>query len=289
MQIRVRAGLFGLQAPSDVPRVEGLGIVSGAFAVPKDDLEDRPIAPLERLNSLVSSAVLEPIEFPYLPQLITVDIPKDRKIKIYVSKRDARHYYPSLSAAPAWHQWFSMPSLRINGEVLHPVHRTWPMGFRGSCMFAQAITETVCLRADLPKSCRLTPSVPTPSTLPIWGAILDDVWVLRSNEEDTVNQNACTWLGRVDHEWASVGVASHPSKRVDDACGAEIQGAYVDSETHTVSLSHRKLLTYFWRGFGYAVYGVPTEMLLHALLASLGLYIAFGPRCVDRSVLCSST
>ena len=74
----------------------GLRIVSGGFAVPKGDLEDRPIAPLARLNALVPDSALETLELPYLPQLATVDAPRDRKVKIYVSKRDARRYYPSL-------------------------------------------------------------------------------------------------------------------------------------------------------------------------------------------------
>ena len=158
----VAAGLFELQSPSQVPMVSGVPIVSGAFAVAKDAFEDRPIAPLERLNSLVSDSTLEGLDLPYLPQLITVDVPKDAKIKIYVSKRDARHYYPSLSVSDSWKRWLAMPPVKINGSLVHPIHCTWPMGFRGSCMFAQGVTETVCLRASLPVSCRLLPIGPHP-------------------------------------------------------------------------------------------------------------------------------
>ena len=47
----LRAGLFSLNSPQEVPQVQGLSISSGGFAVPKDTIEDRPITPLEGLNS----------------------------------------------------------------------------------------------------------------------------------------------------------------------------------------------------------------------------------------------
>ena len=89
----VDAGLFEWMAEEDLAEVCGTKVVSGAFAVPKDEHEDRGISPLERLNSLVSDDKLEAVCYPYLPQLATVTVP--RSSRILISKRDARHYYPS--------------------------------------------------------------------------------------------------------------------------------------------------------------------------------------------------
>ena len=112
-------------------------------------------------------------------------------------------------------------------------------------MFAQGITDTVCRRAELPVASRLSPGTPTLRTFPIWGCILDDVWVIRTSEGQDDNREASSWLGRVDSQWASVGVASHPKKAVNDGLNLEVQGAYVDSRAHTMSLSPEKKLDLF--------------------------------------------
>eukprot|EP00972_Heterocapsa_arctica_P108012 15908125-Heterocapsa_arctica.AAC.1 len=52
------------------------------------------------------------------------------------------------------------------------------MGFAGSAGRAQALTDTVMEEAGLPQSKRETYAEPCPSSFPVWGCIIDDLWTL---------------------------------------------------------------------------------------------------------------
>eukprot|EP00974_Lingulodinium_polyedra_P031970 3078598-Lingulodinium_polyedra.AAC.1 len=57
-------------------------------------------------------------------------------------------------------------------------------------------------------------------------------------DQDTPEQHAARgWLPVVDVEWARIGVAVNASKSLDEAEGAEIQGAFVDPDAHSVGLA----------------------------------------------------
>jgi hypothetical protein len=211
----------------------------------KDDAEDRPIAPLERLNALVDPNKIPGVEYGFIPQLGTLTIDKHqgaRPPRILVSKRDARHYYPSLLAGALWPPWFAGPPIYNDGKKLWPCHRTWPQGFRGSCGIAQAVTEVATTRAALPVDKRLLPSALPPLRLPCWGSILDDVWALYTDENDPVQIEASHWLERVDDEWVRMGVKTHPKKVIDRGVNAEIQGGRVHSTAYLVGLSAAKTI-----------------------------------------------
>ena len=177
-----------------LPRIAGAPLRGGGFAVPKDDLEDRWISPLEETNALVDPAALPPVVYPYLPQLGSLLIkPGQRPV---VSKRDARNYYPTLKSGEEWWQWFPNPPLRRDGGRHVPVHTTWPMGFRGSFVIAQSVTDVACEAADLPQDRRCLPGISCPLELPVWGSILDDVWAIY-DERDPGDLHPERWLGRI--------------------------------------------------------------------------------------------
>jgi hypothetical protein len=77
----------------------------GGFAVPKDDAEDRWISPNEFTNDIICDELLPTMSVPYLPQLASTYIaPCDRAL---VSKRDARHYFHTLSAEEEWRKYMA--------------------------------------------------------------------------------------------------------------------------------------------------------------------------------------
>ena len=274
------ARLFQLLDPEELPVVESLPVVSGAFAVVKDSKEDRMISPLERCNALVDPTKLEGVEYPHLPQLALLTTQRcvdDVKVKIYVSKRDARHYYQSLAASPAWRRWFAMPPVAGVLGLQHPCHTSWPMGFRGSCAIAQGVTDVVCRRAALPPSLRLLPSNPAPLKLPIWGALLDGVWCLRSSLDPPEDEEASSWMRRLDSEWRSVGVEVHTGKSVDDGVNAEIQGGRVHSSQHLLGLAAEKsswLMAASWRVLGQ---WRPARRALERIVGKTGYAHTFRP------------
>ena len=104
-----------------------------------------------------------------------------------------------------------------------PVLTTWPMGFCGSCVIAQTVTDVVCEAAELPQDRRCIPGVSWPLELPVWGSIWDDVWCIY-DEHDPSDLHPERWLGRVDQEWMRVGVQSHPKKSDNGKANKEVHG-----------------------------------------------------------------
>eukprot|EP00972_Heterocapsa_arctica_P105487 15543521-Heterocapsa_arctica.AAC.1 len=108
----VKSGYQELHPVEDLHVVEGRRVEGGGFAVIKDDTEDRPIAPLERLNASVDPEKIPRVEYGFIPQLATVTVNKTRgprPTRVLVSERDARHYYPSLLAGSLLPPWFAGP------------------------------------------------------------------------------------------------------------------------------------------------------------------------------------
>ena len=65
----VASGSQVLKEPSELKVVDGQLVVSGGFSVGKDDVEDRVISPLEMTNDLTDNKKLDPVVYPYLPEL----------------------------------------------------------------------------------------------------------------------------------------------------------------------------------------------------------------------------
>ena len=76
--------------------------------------------------------------------------------------------------------------------------------------------------------------------LPVWGSILDDVWVLRDRDAPGLNAEAATWTREVDAQWRAVGATTHETKKCDDAENTEIQGGFLHSRRHTLGSSPGK-------------------------------------------------
>ena len=83
------------------------------------------------------------------------------------------------------------------------------MGFRGTCVIAQSVTDVVCKAAELLQDRRCLPGISCPLELPVWGSILDDVWVIY-DEWDPGDLHPERWLGRIDQEWYKVGCRPTP-------------------------------------------------------------------------------
>eukprot|EP00972_Heterocapsa_arctica_P015877 2340352-Heterocapsa_arctica.AAC.1 len=65
----IDSGYQVLYGAEDLHVVEGVRIEGDGFAVIKDDVEDRPIAPLERPNALVDPNKIPGVEYGFIPQL----------------------------------------------------------------------------------------------------------------------------------------------------------------------------------------------------------------------------
>ena len=234
----VQAGLHRYKKASQVARHRGVKVLAGAFAVKKDDVEDRVITD-PSVNQLLDPELLPRPKFAYIPSLRSLSVPSGGVVA--VSKRDARHYFHRLRIGKNWQRWLCGPPVSSSSgrgsQQLYPASCSAPMGFGPSAGWAQGLTDVVAHDASLPPECRLHPDFVTPETLPVWGSIIDDIWALEHHEGDERPGVGPDWLARAEAAWVVRGVAPNSKKSVDGAQGEEIQGYYVHPTMHWVGLS----------------------------------------------------
>lgn len=145
----VKAGLQVLK-PMKIFRHGGAPLLNVCFAGPKSDLEDRAITALCPTNELVDRAQLWKPVFGRPSALRTLLLPRGHRLRLY--KRDCRHFFHVLKVHRRWEKYFAHAPLAPNarGAVLVPCHRAFPMGFRASASWAQALNEALVRRAGLP-------------------------------------------------------------------------------------------------------------------------------------------
>ena len=244
----VKAGLSVLRKPKQVARHRGRLCLTGAFAVRKDENEDRVITD-PAVNQLINPDKLPRPRFAYIPKLRVTWVP--RSGKLLVSKRDARHYFHSLQIGRKWLRWLCGPPISgERGELRYPATRAAPMGFGPSAGWAQGLTDVASLRADMPDNHRLHPDRMAPDTLPIWGSICDDIWAIdHAQDEFDAELRGPGWLSRAEEAWVDCGVQPNHKKTVNGKGGEEVQGYFVHEDDHWVGVSmqkRRKLLQATW-------------------------------------------
>ena len=123
-------------------------VYSGAFAVAKDEVEDRFIMAACPNNQLLDRERLPRPQFAYIPKMRSLLTTPGRHIVIY--KRDARHYFFQLSLHRRWRKFLGMPPIRDGNQELYPRQCCAPMGFAPSAGWAHGLTEVCAEKAELP-------------------------------------------------------------------------------------------------------------------------------------------
>eukprot|EP00435_Cladocopium_sp_Y103_P020181 s49_g4.t3 len=247
----VKAGLHKYKKLSQVAKHGGVLCLAGAFAVPKDDVEDRVITD-PSVNQLIDPKALPRPKFAYIPSLRSVTVPKSGLV--VVSKRDARHYFHRLQIGKKWQKWLCGPPITVLGRcggprTVYPSSRATPMGFGPSAGWAQALTDLIARDANLPPEKRLYPDAVAPECLPVWGSIIDDVWALDHVDDDGQLPVGPIWLDRASDAWVKRGVQPHEKKSVNAVAGEEIQGYYVHPHDHWIGVSLEKRRHLFQASF----------------------------------------
>eukprot|EP00438_Fugacium_kawagutii_P012044 Skav218186 [mRNA] locus=scaffold5213:236505:243510:- [translate_table: standard] len=234
----LKAGLHTLKRGHQVAKHRGHKVLAGAFAVIKDEAEDRVITD-PQVNQLLDGTKLPRPRFAYIPSLRCVTVPKSGAV--VVTKRDARHYFHRLRIGRRWGKWLCGPPItasggRHSGEKMYPAAQSAPMGFGPSAGWAQGLTDVVALDANLPQDKRLHPDFVVPESLPVWGSIIDDIWALDHVDTDATMLAGPDWLGRAELR----GVEPNHRKSVDAHEGEEIQGYYVHPTEHWIGVALQK-------------------------------------------------
>lgn len=238
----VKAGLHKLRRVKEVAKHNGKLVLAGAFAVVKDQHEDRVITD-PQINQLLDPSLLPRPKFAYVPSLRSTFVPAHGKI--VVSKRDARHYFHRLQIGHRWAKYLCGPPIThqagdSHGGLLYPACRSTPMGFGPSAGWAQGLTDVVTHVAGLPADQRVHPDFVVPSSLPLWGSIIDDIWAL--DHQDTPEQSVVgpEWLDRAEAAWCVRGVEPNSKKTINGHEGEEIQGYFVHPSEHWIGVAMEK-------------------------------------------------
>ena len=139
----VKAGLHCWKRSDQVANHRGALCLAGAFAVRKDEVEDRVITD-PSVNQLIDPDKLPRPRFAYIPKLRTVTVPAGGLV--VVSKGDARHDFHRLKIGRLWRRCLCGPPVRLGRssgrvDVLHPASCSAPIGFGPSAGWAQALSR----------------------------------------------------------------------------------------------------------------------------------------------------
>ena len=235
----VKAGLHILKKGKEVAKHRGRLCLTGAFAVKKDQTEDRVITD-PSVNQLIDPQKLPRPRFAYIPKLRVSWVP--RTGKLLVTKRDARHYFHSLRIGRKWHKWLCGPPIfGLGGGLRYPACCSAPMGFGPSAGWAQALTDETTIAAALPEESRVHPDTMAPDSMPMWGSICDDIWAIdHAQDEDDPSMKGPGWLARAEEAWVDRGVFPNHKKSVNGKGGEEVQGYFIHADEHWVGVSFPK-------------------------------------------------
>ena len=242
VQRNVKAGLHCLKKRGQVARHRGALCLAGAFAVKKDEYEDRVITD-PSVNQLLDPDKLPRPQFAFVQKMRSLTVPEGGVV--VVSKRDARHYFHRLKIGRRWRRWLCSPPIQIGRgagpeQQRFPASCSAPMGFGPSAGWAQGLTDTVTQRAGLPAEQRLHPDLLVPECLPLWGSIVDDVWAIEHAATQLDAGVGAAWMDSTESSWVQHGVEPNAKKSVDSALGEEVQGYYVEPYGHWVGVSLEK-------------------------------------------------
>ena len=234
----VGCGVCRLLPRKKIWKHEGKTLVSGVFAVPKDDVEDRVITDVAA-NDLLDPEKLPRPSFAYPPRLRVLQLRRDQRIVLF--KRDARHYFHHLAIGRRWEKYLAWPAIYKNDVEMFPVQRSVPMGFGPAAGWAQAVTDEAVLRAGLPTSQQVSATGTVPDSLPVWGSILDDVWAIdEAKKPGEGDGEGKKWIDSVDAAWREIGVPVNEKKNVDGEEDAEFQGVQLHGRQHWLGVSRKK-------------------------------------------------
>ena len=237
----IKAGLHSWKKPREVARHRGRVCLAGAFAVRKDETEDRVITD-PSVNQLLNPDKLPRPRFAYIPKMRSIHVPSTGVV--LVSKRDARHYFHRLRIGRRWRRWLCGPPVKVKvggrEELLYPASCSAPMGFGPSAGWAQGLTDVVAGDAKLPQDMRLHPDAVAPECLPLWGSIVDDVWAIEHSHSQLDAGVGAAWMDNIESAWVARGVEPNAKKTIDSALGEEVQGYYIHPHQHWVGVSIEK-------------------------------------------------
>ena len=236
-----RAGLQVLMPKRRIYKIKGRPLYGGAFAVAKNQEEDRAISALCPLNALVDPRKLWKPRFAIMSAMRCMRLEPFKLLRVY--KKDARHFFHFLRIGHRWSKYMAHPPLRPTPQhdERFPVHRGVPMGFTAAAAWAQAYNEAKAKEVGLPEQSRLIDTQPPPSSFPIWGSILDDVWALEECDSyDDPPATGSKWLADISAAWTRDGVVEHEKKAVEGVSKEEIQGVMVDGVRGCLGVSLQK-------------------------------------------------
>eukprot|EP00971_Amphidinium_carterae_P286189 5682629-Amphidinium_carterae.1 len=233
----VTVGLQKLVPMGKVWKHHGKPLIGGAFGIRKSIGEQRVISNLP-VNQLLDDARVPRPRFAYPPRLR--GLRTKPHTPVYLWKRDMRHYFHQLQIGRRWYKFLAHPGIPSgDGKTfLYPLHRAVPMGFKPAAGWAQAVSDSVLSASQIPQDRRVRFDKDICAELPVWGSIIDDIWVLEQPDGDQCV--ADEWLPSVEAQLAQRSIPLHPAKSLDKSTDGEFQGTQLHAYDHWLGVSFEK-------------------------------------------------
>jgi hypothetical protein len=260
----VQRGLCEVVSEDVIFKINGLPLLNGLFSVAKDEIKDdiklaRLIMNLKPWNMVSRSLSGDVGTLPAITQLGSLHLHDDDVL--VTSSEDLRCFFYLFRTPPAWAKFMAFgkeaPRCLIppggTAKRWYLAGRVLPMGYLNSVGVAQHIHRAVIQKAvgsirGLGLTIQELRRDRCFSVFPnLFRVYLDNFDQLQKLDRKTAGLVAGTTSEVVDQVrecYSQMGLPRHPKKTVQQALGAEVQGAWLDGEEGTLYAKPPKVAKY---------------------------------------------
>ena len=265
----VARGVCGLMKREQLRHVCGRPLMNGLFAVEKGEKGTGPdgvefdvcrlIMNLVPTNSLCRNLVGDTCTLPTVVGLSSIILEDDQLL--LTSSEDIRCFFYLFQTPQSWWRYMGfareVPSEALpaghDGDGWHLVTKVLPMGFVNSVAIAQHIHRRVisqALHVDRSLATRhqeIRRDRTSSRADHLFRVYLDNFDELRKVDRKVaglIEGTPSDWTLAIRETYTTLGLPRHPKKAVEQASGAEVQGAWVDGSKGTAAPKYSKVARY---------------------------------------------
>ena len=265
----VERGVCGLMKREELRHISGRPLMNGLFAVEKGEKGIGPdgvefdvcrlIMNLVLTNSICRNLVGDTCTLPTVVGLSSIILEDDQLL--LTSCEDIRCFFYLFQTPQSWWRYMGfareVPSEALpaghDGAGWHLVTKVLPMGFVNSVAIAQHVHRRVisqALHADTRLATRrqeIRRGRTSSRADHLFRVYLDNFDELRKVDRRVaglIEGTPSDWTLAIRETYTTLGLPRHPKKAVEQASGAEVQGAWVDGSKGTAAPKHSKVARY---------------------------------------------
>eukprot|EP00435_Cladocopium_sp_Y103_P043465 s1760_g12.t1 len=260
----VSRGLCEVVPETSLYRKDNTVLLNGLFSVGKDEVKDgipvtRLIMNLKPWNAISRPLAGDVGTLPAITQMTSIHIHDDDVL--VTSSEDLRCFFYLFAVPQAWKKFMGfgrqVPASLIpegGGDVRwYLTARVLPMGYLNSVGIAQHIHRAVVLKAlgsveglgrSVQEIRRDRSFTAFPNLFRVYLDNFDQLQMVDRRTAGLIEGSTSELVGVLREQYAESMLPRHPKKSVQQACAAEVQGAWLDGDVGTMSAKPSKVAKY---------------------------------------------